>query len=508
MTNSLEIVFAPLSADLEATSLLLAGEDMALGDRGKEIDHRSGGAVAKAAEAAQFKGKRKSTVELLAPPRIGVSRLVLLGTGKGTELKENDWTLLGGSAVGAISARKTKSASIIAEAVDTGSTRPEAVAALIAFGALLRHYEFRKYLTKQKPDDETAEPDTLQKLVIHCENPDKARAAFARHLAVAHGVVIARDLVNEPANVLGPIEFADRVRELEKVGVEVEIFDAAEIEKLKMGALLAVAQGSVRPARVAVMQWHGAKSKRAKPLAIVGKGVVFDTGGISIKPAAGMEDMKGDMGGAACVVGLMHALGERKANANVVGIIGLVENMPSGSATRPGDIVKAYSGQTVEILNTDAEGRLVLADLISYVQERFKPRLIIDLATLTGAIMVALGKEYAGLFVNDDKLAHDLLEASSTTGEKVWRMPLDKAYDKMIESKNADIKNIGGRWAGACTAAAFLKYFVKDTPWAHIDLAGTAMDAPKSEINPSWGSGWGVRLLDRFIADKHERAEK
>jgi leucyl aminopeptidase len=402
-----------------------------------------------------------------------VSRLVLLGTGKGSELKENDWALLGGSAVGAISARKTKSASIIAEAVDTGSTRPEAVAALIAFGALLRHYEFRKYLTKQKPDDETAEPDTLQKLVIHCENPDKARAAFARHQAVAHGVVIARDLVNEPANVLGPIEFADRVRELEKVGVEVEIFDAAEIEKLKMGALLAVAQGSVRPARVAVMQWHGAKSKRAKPLAIIGKGVVFDTGGISIKPAAGME-----------------------------------ENMPSGSATRPGDIVKAHSGQTVEILNTDAEGRLVLADLISYVQERFKPRLIIDLATLTGAIMVALGKEYAGLFVNDDKLAHDLLEASSTTGEKVWRMPLDKAYDKMIESKNADIKNIGGRWAGACTAAAFLKYFVKDTPWAHIDLAGTAMDAPKSEINPSWGSGWGVRLLDRFIADKHERAEK
>jgi leucyl aminopeptidase len=508
MTDSLEIVFAPLSADLEATSLLLAGEDMALGGRGKELDHRSGGAVAKGAEAAQFKGKRKSTVELLALPRIGVSRLVLLGTGKGAELKENDWTLLGGSAVGAICARKTKSASIIAEAVDTGSTRPEVVAALLAFGALLRHYEFRKYLTKQKPDDETAEPETLQNLVIHCENPDKARAAFARHHAVAHGVVIARDLVNEPANVLGPIEFADRVRELEKIGVEVEIFDAAEIEKLKMGALLAVAQGSVRPARVAVMQWHGAKSKRAKPLAIIGKGVVFDTGGISIKPAAGMEDMKGDMGGAACVVGLMHALGERKANANVVGIIGLVENMPSGSATRPGDIVKAYSGQTVEILNTDAEGRLVLADLISYVQERFKPRLIIDLATLTGAIMVALGKEYAGLFVNDEKLAHDLLEASSTTGEKVWRMPLDKAYDKMIESKNADIKNIGGRWAGACTAAAFIKYFVKDTPWAHIDLAGTAMDAPKSEINPSWGSGWGVRLLDRFIADKHERAEK
>ena len=508
MTNRPEIVFAPLSAEPEATCVVLAGEDVALGSKGKELDQRAGGAIAKAAEAAQYKGKRKGTLELLAPPRIGVSRLILLGTGKAAELKENDWTLLGGTAAGAISARKTKSASVVAETIEAGSTRPEAVAALLGFGALLRHYEFRKYLTKQRPDDEAPEPDTLQKIVIHCADPEKARAAFARHLAVANGVVIARDLVNEPANVLGPLEFADRVRELEKVGVEVEILDAEAIEKLKMGALLAVAQGSVRPARVAIMQWHGAKSKRAKPLAFIGKGVVFDTGGISIKPAAGMEDMKGDMGGAACVVGLMHALAERKANVNAIGIIGLVENMPSGSATRPGDIVRAYSGQTVEILNTDAEGRLVLADLISYTQERFKPRLIIDLATLTGAIMVALGKEYAGIFVNDDKLAHDLLEASSTTGEKVWRMPLDKAYDKMIESKNADIKNIGGRWAGACTAAAFLKYFVKDTPWAHIDLAGTAMDAPKSEINPSWGSGWGVRLLDRFIADKHERAEK
>ena len=508
MTNRAEIVFAPLGAEPEATCVLLAGEDMALGSRGKELDQRSGGALAKAAEAAQFKGKKKSSAELLAPPRIGVSRLVLLGMGKAQDLKENDWVLLGGTALGAIAARKSKSASLIAEAADAGHTRPETIAALIAFGALLRHYEFRKYLTKQKTDDEASGPDTLQKLVIHCADPDKARAAFARHLAVANGTVIARDLVNEPANALGPVEFAERVRELQNVGVDVEILDEEAITKLKMGALLAVSQGSIRPARVAIMQWHGAKSKRAKPLAFIGKGVVFDTGGISIKPASGMEDMKGDMGGAACVVGLMHALAERKANVNAIGIIGLVENMPSGSATRPGDIVVAHSGQTVEILNTDAEGRLVLADLISYVQERFKPRLMIDLATLTGAIMVALGKEYAGLFSNDEKLANDLLEASAETGEKIWRMPLDKAYDKMIESKNADIKNIGGRWAGSCTAAAFIKYFVKDTPWAHLDVAGTAMDAPKSDINPSWGSGWGVRLLDRFVADKYEKAER
>ena len=504
MTTSLEIVFAPLGAEPEATCLVLAGEDMALGGRGKELDQRSGGVIARATEAAQFKGKRKSTVELLAPPRIGVSRLVLLGTGKATDLKENDWTLLGGTAAGAISARKTKSASIIVEAADTGGMRPEAVAALIGFGALLRHYEFRKYLTKQKQDDEATEPDTLQKLVIHCADPDKARAAFARHLAVANGVLIARDLVNEPANALGPVEFAERARELEKVGVEVEILDAAEIEKLKMGALLAVAQGSVRPARVAILQWHGAKSKRAKPLAFIGKGVCFDSGGISIKPSAGMEDMKGDMGGAACVVGLMHALATRKAKANVVGVIGLVENMPDGDAIRPGDILTAMSGQTIEIVNTDAEGRLVLADALWYAQETFSPRAMIDLATLTGAIMVALGQEYAGLFSNNDELAQRLIAAGEATGEKAWRMPLAKAYDKLIDSKIADVKNAGGRHGGSITAAQFLQRFVKDAPWAHVDVAGVAMGSPSSDINPSWGSGWGVRLLNRLIADSYE----
>ncbi len=339
-------------------------------------------------------------------------------------------------------------------------------------------------------------------------DPDKARAAFSRGRALANGIYMARDLVNEPANVLGPVEFADQVKALEKLGLEVEILDVEALTELKMNTLLAVGQGSTRPSRVAIMQWHGAKSKRAKPLCFVGKGVVFDTGGISIKPAAGMEDMKGDMGGAAAVTGLMRTLAERKANVNAIGIIGLVENMPSGNAMRPGDIVISMSGQSVEILNTDAEGRLVLADLLWYAQERFKPKFIIDLATLTGAIMVALGKEYAGLYCNDDKLCDDLLDAAKATSEKLWRMPLDKAYGKMIESKNADMKNIGGRWAGSCTAAAFLEKFIKDTPWAHIDLAGTAMDAPKNEITTSWGAGWGVRLLDRFVADHHEKAEK
>lgn len=505
MTDRPEIFFAPLGAELERMSVVLAGRDVALGKRAKELDSDTGGAVLKAVEAADFKGKKKSTAELLAPPQIAVSRLLVFGIGKVADLNEQDWVALGGAVAGAILGRKAKAASLIAEVAGDSDKKAETIAALLAFGAALRLYQFSKYQTKKGNNEQDADPDILRKLVIHCANPEKARAAFAHFEAVANGVVIARDLVNEPANVLGPVEFAERARELENVGLEVEILDAEQIADLKMGALLAVAQGSIRPARVAIMQWHGAKSKRAKPLAFIGKGVVFDTGGISIKPSSGMEDMKGDMGGAACVVGLMHALAGRKANVNAVGIIGLVENMPSGSATRPGDIVTSYSGQTVEVLNTDAEGRLVLGDLISYAQDHFKPRLIIDLATLTGAIMVALGKEYAGLFANDDKLANELLDASSITGEKVWRMPLDKAYDKMIESKNADIKNLGGRWAGACTAAAFIQSFVKDTPWAHIDLAGTAMDAPKSDINPSWGSGWGVRLLDRFVAEKYEK---
>ncbi|HKZ95862.1 MAG TPA: leucyl aminopeptidase [Hyphomicrobiaceae bacterium] len=515
MTDSLDIVFAPVSAAPEPTCVAFAGHELALGPTVQSWNARSGGAILKAAEAAEFKGKPKTAIEILAPAKLDVGRLVLAGAGKTGELSETDWALLGGYALGQITARKTERASLLAEVAGAGNTKPEAVAAYLAFGALLRHYAFRKYQTK-KPGEEgesdAASPapprDGLQRLVIHCADPERARAAFQRQRAVADGVCLARDLVNEPANALGPIEFAERVMELGRAGVDVEILDVDALEALKMNTLLAVAQGSERPARAAIMQWHGAKSKRAKPLAFVGKGVVFDTGGISMKPAQGMEDMKGDMGGAACVTGLMLALAERKANVNVVGLIGMVENMPSGSATRPGDIVTSMSGQTVEILNTDAEGRLVLADLLWYAQERFKPKLVIDLATLTGAIMVALGKEYAGLYANDDKLADALLAAGKATGEKMWRMPLDKAYDKLIESKNADMKNIGGRWAGACTAAAFIQRFVKDTPWAHIDLAGTAMDAPKSEINTSWGSGWGVRLLDRFIADNHERGEK
>jgi leucyl aminopeptidase len=325
-------------------------------------------------------------------------------------------------------------------------------------------------------------------------------------------VLTARSLVNEPANILHPEEFANRTAALKKLGVEVTVLDESAMRELGMGALLGVGQGSVRGSRIVIMRWRGAKSakdsaktkSKAKPIAFVGKGVCFDTGGISIKPAAAMEDMKGDMAGAACVVGLMQALAGRKANVDVLGAIGLVENMPGPEAQRPGDIVKSMSGQTIEVINTDAEGRLVLADLLWYVQDKFKPKFIVDLATLTGAILVALGQEHAGLFTNDDELGERLIAAGKATGEKLWRLPLGAAYDKMIDSKVADMKNTGGRHAGSITAAQFLQRFLNGTPWAHLDIAGTGMGSPASEINQSWGSGFGVRLLDRLIADHYE----
>jgi leucyl aminopeptidase len=510
MPDRLVIDFAPLSAPLEASAAVFSAQDLALGPAARDLNAKSGGAILKAAEAADFKGKVKTAIELLAPSQLDLGRLVVVGAGQPDQHKTLDWVKLGGFAFAQLSSRSAKTASLVAEVVDVHEHPPAEIATVLAFGALLRSYNFRKYMTQKRASEDGSEPQRngIQRLVVHTEDPEAARAAFARRNAVANGVFLARDLVNEPANALGPVEFADRVRDLAKWGVEVEILDVDALKALKMNALLAVGQGSVRPARVAVLQWHGTKTKRSKTLCFVGKGVCFDTGGISIKPAQGMEDMKGDMGGAACVAGVMLALAERKAPVNAVGLIGLVENMPSGAAQRPGDIVTSMSGQTIEVLNTDAEGRLVLADVLWYAQDRFKPRLMVDLATLTGAIMVALGKEYAGLFSNDDRLASELSAAGEATGEKVWRMPLGRAYDKLIDSKTADVKNIGGRYAGAITGAQFLQRFVNDTPWAHLDVAGVAMDSNKNDINQSWASGWGVWLLDQLVADHYERGEK
>jgi leucyl aminopeptidase len=340
-------------------------------------------------------------------------------------------------------------------------------------------------------------------VTIEVRDPGAAEAAFAPLAAQAEGVYLTRDLVSEPANVLGTVEFASRLLGLKDLGVEVEVLDEPELEALSMRTLLAVGVGSESPSKVVVMQWKGGGDEA--PFALIGKGVVFDTGGISLKPGAGMEEMTMDMGGAAVVAGVMKTLALRKAPANVVGLVGLVENMPDGKAQRPGDVVRSMKGDTIEVINTDAEGRLVLADVLWYAQERFKPRAMVDLATLTGAIIVALGHEMAGVFANDDKLAGAFLAAASAEGEGAWRMPLAPAYDKLIKSRIADMANVGGRPAGSVTAAQFLQRFVQTgTPWAHLDIAGVAYISRDGDLGPKGATGWGVRSLDRLIRDRYQ----
>jgi leucyl aminopeptidase len=452
----------------------------------------------RAAAADRFTGKNGSTLDIIAPSGLNAPRLIVVGTGKERELKDRDLVKLGGIAVGRVPAAAAQ-ATILAEFA-VGALKGDQIADL-ALGVRLRAYTFDRYKTKRKEGEER--PGKVE-VNFAGANPAAAEKAWARAVGIADGVVLARNLVNEPSNVLYPGEFARRTSDLRKFGIIVEVLDVAAMKKLGMGALLGVGQGSAHESKLVVMRWNGGK-RGADPIAFIGKGVCFDSGGISIKPAQGMEDMKGDMAGAACVVGLMYALAARKAKVNVVGAIGLVENMPDGKAQRPGDIVTTMSGQTIEVINTDAEGRLVLADLLHYVNKRFKPRFMINLATLTGAIIVALGQEYAGLFSNDDKLVERLTKAGEATGERVWRMPLGPEYDKMIDSKFADMKNTGGRWAGSITAAQLLQRFVNKTSWAHLDIAGTALGSPQTDINKSWSAGWGVRLLDRLVEDHYER---
>jgi len=500
MTTRPSIAFARFSVPAKGSAFVLSAEDGGLGDAGKACD--PAGVLERAFPAVDFNAKFASIAEVLAPEGTQLDRLLALGVGKTSALDEYAWLKLGGTVAAAL--RKATDVTVVLDL--PGHSLGAREAASLATGILLRSYAFDKYKTKKDNGDETAKKADARKpakVTIFTADPAGAKKAFADELAVVDGVFLARDLVNEPANALGPVEFAARAKELESLGVSVEILAEKEMKKLGMGALLGVAQGSPRGARMAIMQWNGGKAKDG-PVAFVGKGVTFDTGGNSMKPASGMEEMKGDMGGAAAVTGLMKALAARKAKVNAVGIIGLVENAVDGHAQRPGDIVTSMSGQTIEVLNTDAEGRLVLADALWYCNERFQPRFMVNLATLTGAIMVALGQYHAGLFSNNDDLAGNLESAGQATQERLWRMPLGAEYDKLIDSKNADMKNIGGRYGGAIIAAQFLQRFVKDTPWAHLDIAGTAMGAPSSEINQSWGSGYGVRLLDRLVRDHYE----
>jgi leucyl aminopeptidase len=500
MADAPKLGFGPFTTPNRGVLVVFCDEGLKFGPATAKALGSATGLVARAAKAERFTGKNGKSLDLIMPEGLKVARLAVIGVGKAADLKAQDMVTLGGAAMGKLASNASE-ATVFAELPGGDMTADQA--ADLAQGVQLRAYAFDRYKTKRKDDEK---PPEKRSVIIATGDVAGARKAFVAREAITGGVLMARDLVNEPANILYPEEFARRAQALKKVGVKVEVLDIKAMTKLGMGALLGVGQGSRRDSCTVVMRWDGRKKGEA-PIAFIGKGVCFDTGGISIKPAAGMEDMKGDMAGAACVVGLMQALAARKAKVNAVGVIGVVENMPDGNAQRPGDIVTSMSGQTIEIINTDAEGRLVLADVLWYTAKRFKPKFMIDLATLTGAIIVALGQEFAGMFTNNDELSHRLHLAGEAVDEKVWRMPLSPFYDKMIDSKFADMKNTGGsRWGGAITAAQFIQRFVADkTPWAHLDIAGTGMDSRSSDINKSWGSGWGVRLLDKLVADHYEK---
>jgi leucyl aminopeptidase len=497
----MDVVFGELKRPERGVVVVGVLEGGKLTPSAAALDKTTRGSLVKAMGASRFKGKRDQMTEVVAPRGVALARVVLAGLGKSEAFDEQAAQALGGRIVAYLSGTGASDAAVLVDEVKGIKLAPPLLAANLAFGARLRSYRFDKYLTKEKAE----EKPSLHRLSIRVAGATAARRAFEPLEKIAEGVFFTRDLVSEPANVIYPESLADQAKTLAALGVEVEVLDEKQMKKLGMGALIGVGQGSIRPPRLLVMQWRGdPKAADKRPVAFVGKGITFDTGGISIKPAGGMEDMKWDMAGSGVVIGLMKALAGRKAKANVVGVAALAENMPGGNAQRPGDIVKSLSGQTIEVINTDAEGRLVLADALWYTQQRFKPRFMVDLATLTGAIIIALGHEYAGLFSNDDELADKLKAAGQATGEKVWRMPLGEEYDKAIKSDAADMKNVGDRAAGSITAAQFLQRFINDTPWVHLDIAGMAWANKDSPTAPKGGTGYGVRLLDRLVADNYE----
>ena len=467
------LAFPLASGKVEAARLAgLSGDDAAF--------------VARAAAAAKFEGEAGAIADLYA----GDARVLLAGIGAGDSDKVYE------KAGGALAAKlQTAERTLVVDF--SGHQTSGARAAALAFGAVTRNWRYDVYRTKLK----ASQKPQLDEIVIVGAG-EGAEAAWADLKALADGVAFTKELVTEPANIIYPESFVERCQKLADLGVEITVLDDTQMAELGMGALLGVAQGSRRPARLLMLRWKGAD---VDPVAFVGKGVTFDTGGISIKPAAGMEDMKWDMGGAGAVAGTMLALAARKAKAHVIGICGLVENMPDGNAQRPGDVVTSMSGQTIEVINTDAEGRLVLCDAITWVQKTHNVKTVIDLATLTGAMIVSLGNEYGGLFANDDGLADKLLKASDASGDKLWRFPLGDAYDKLIDSPIADMKNVGPRGAGSITAAQFIKRFVEDgVKWAHLDIAGMVWSA---KAGPTWdkgATGFGVRILDTFVADNLE----
>lgn len=485
--------------------VVMGYEGGVLSESAQAIDKVIEGTLARAAKIAKFKGKVGEQVSVLAPQGSKLERIVMIGAGKPEKLDLLGAEAIGGTIYKSLAPEQPRTVSIAFDALEEGEGRVWEHAAHIAFGALLRSFRFDKYRTKEEADKKPS----IRALKVLTPSGGRARKAFETLEKVAEGIFLTRNLVSEPANILYPESFANICQELTELGLEVDVMGEAEMKKLGMGALLGVGQGSARDSKMVIMRWNGQQSKGRKAqttqVAFVGKGVTFDTGGISIKPAAGMEDMKWDMGGAGTVTGLMKALASRKANINAVGVIGLVENMPDGNAQRPGDVVTSMSGQTIEVINTDAEGRLVLADALTYTQREFEPKTVINLATLTGAILVSLGQERAGVFSNNEELAERLKKCGDATGDKVWPFPMDGEYDELIKSDIADMKNTGGRFAGSISAAKFLEKFIeKDTAWAHIDIAGMAWSQADKPTRPKGGTGYGVRLLDQLVADYFE----
>ena len=491
MTSPVDLKFAEIDLDVIADAkgrvVCFVTPSGKLDQAGRRVNRLTRGALERFAESEAFAKMSEGDVKELAFPtglKAEAVQVVKLDRKPDVALARR---------VGAAIGRSARGATLL---VLAGSLRGVAE---IALGALLRAYAYNDQKSGND-DDKDDVPGTLTVMVTRLE---EAEAEAADVAALADGVFFARDLVNAPSNVLTTTEFADQLSALSELGLKVTVLEEAELEELGMRTLLAVGQGSESPSKVVVMEWSGGGDEA--PLALVGKGVVFDTGGISLKPAGGMEDMTMDMGGAGTVAGAMKAIALRKAKANVIGLVGLVENMPDGRAQRPGDVVVSMKGDTVEVINTDAEGRLVLCDVMWYAQETFAPAAMIDLATLTGAIIIGLGHENAGVFSNDDPLCEAFLAAARAEGEGAWRMPLGAAYDKQLKSRIADMKNVGGRPAGSITAAQFLQRFVQDgVPWIHLDIAGVASLKSDGPYSPKGASGWGVLALNRLVADRYE----
>ena len=503
MATPMKISIAKSSPINAGAIAVFAYRDSKLTESASALDRATSGQLRRAAAASRVTGAHAEVCEILAPFGIGVSRVLLVGLGRADQAGAREFERIGGLLCARLLNSGEKRLTVQAWDIDAVTLAEPEIAACIAFGARLRAYRFDRYRTTEL----APEKPTLTEFTV-CSRKVKASEALLNRLeSVAAGVYLARDLVSEPSNVLYPRAFAARVKDLTELGVRVAVLGEKQLKKLGFGALLGVSQGSAFEPQVVICEYQGTHAKRpSPPVVFLGKGVTFDSGGISIKPSGGMESMKQDMGGAASVVGAIKTLALRKARCHVVGICGLVENMPSGTAQRPGDVVRSLSGKTIEVINTDAEGRLVLCDILWYAQERYRPRVVIDMATLTGAIVIALGQEYAGLFCNDTALATQLVAAGATTGDVLWQFPMGEAYDKHLASQIADMRNLGPNEGRSIIAAQFIKRFVKaGVTWAHVDFGGMVWREEDGALSARGATGFGVRLLDQFIANHYEK---